>query len=56
MKIGILILNSMFLLMFISVIVGQWGEAEAIVSAIAIVSLMINSIFIMLRPKKDFQG
>lgn len=54
MKLGILILNSMFLLMFISVIVGEWGEAPAIISGIAIVNLVLNSIFILFRTKKDF--
>ncbi|HSR62770.1 MAG TPA: hypothetical protein VLN56_05130 [Gammaproteobacteria bacterium] len=55
MKIGILILNSMFLLMFISVIVGEWGKAQAIVAGIAIVNLVLNSVFILFRTKKDFQ-
>lgn len=55
MKIGILILNAMFLLMFISVIVGEWGKAQAIVAGIAIVNLVLNSVFILFRTKKDFQ-
>jgi hypothetical protein len=55
MKLGVLILNSMFLLMFISIIIGEWGKAPAIVASIAIVSLVINSIFILFRTIKDFQ-
>ena len=55
MKVGILILNAMFLLMFISVIVGEWGKAQAIVAGIAIVNLVLNSVFILFRTIKDFQ-
>ena len=55
MKVGILILNSMFLLMFISVLIAEWGNAPAIVSGIAIVNMLINSIFILLRTRNDFQ-
>ena len=54
MKVGVLILNSMFLLMYISVMIGEWGEAPAIISGIAIVNMLINSIFILVRTKNDF--
>ena len=56
MKVGILILNSMFLLLFISTIIGEWGDPPATVAIIAIVNLVINSVFILLRTKKDFEG
>ena len=56
MKVGVLILNSMFLLMFISIIIGEWGNPPATVAWIAIVNLVINFIFILLRTKKDFEG
>ena len=55
MKVGILILNAMFLLLFISTVVGEWGNAPAIIAGIAIVNLLINSVFIMFRTIKDFQ-
>lgn len=56
MKVGVLILNSMFLLLFISTIVGEWGKAPAIIAGIAIVNLVINSVFILIRAKNDFVG
>ena len=56
MKVGVLILNSMFLLMFISIIIGEWGNAPATVAGIAIVNIVINSVFILFRTIKDFQG
>jgi hypothetical protein len=49
-----MILNSMFLLLFISAVVGEWGKPPAIMSGIAIANLVINSIYIMLRTKSDF--
>ena len=55
MKVGVLILNSMFLLLFISTIIGEWGKAPAIIAGIAIANLLINSIFILIRTKKDFE-
>ena len=54
MKVGVLILNSMFLLMYISVMIGEWGGAPAIISGIATVNMLINSIFILVRTKNDF--
>ena len=35
MKVGVMILNSMFLLLFISVLIGEWGKGAAIVAGIA---------------------
>ncbi len=56
MKVGILILNSMFLLLFISVIIGEWGEAPAIVAGIGVVNLLINSVFILFRTINDLKN
>lgn len=56
MKIGILILNSMFLLLFISVIIGEWGDAPAIVAGIGVVNLVINSLFIFFRTINDLKN
>jgi hypothetical protein len=54
MKLAILILNSMFLLLFISTMVGEWGNAPAIIAGIAIVNLVLNSIYILIRIPNDF--
>jgi len=54
MKLAILILNSMFLLLFISTIVGSWGEAPAIISGIAVVNLVLNSLYILVKIPNDF--
>ncbi|MFT5425679.1 MAG: putative membrane protein [Gammaproteobacteria bacterium] len=54
MKAAVLFLNSMFLLMFISGLITEWGNASGIISAIAIVSLVINSVFIMIKTKGEF--
>lgn len=54
MKIALLILNSMFLLLFISVIIGEWGKPSAIVSGISIVSLLLNSVYIFIKIPNDF--
>jgi len=54
MKIGILILNAMFLLLFISTIVGEWGEAPALIAGIAIVNMVINSVYIFIKAPNDF--
>ncbi len=54
MKLAILILNSMFLLLFASTIVGEWGNAPAIIAGIAIVNLVLNSVYIFIRIPNDF--
>ena len=54
MKVAILILNSMFLLLFISTIVGEWGKAPAIIAGIGIVNLLLNSIYIFIKIPNDF--
>jgi hypothetical protein len=54
MKAGILILNSMFLLLFISTIIGEWGEAPALIAGIAIVNMVINSVYILIKAPNDF--
>jgi hypothetical protein len=54
MKAAVLFLNSMFLLMFISVLVTEWGNATGLLAGIAIVSLVINSVFIFFKTKGEF--
>lgn len=54
MKAAVLFLNSMFLLMFISTIVGEWGTAPAYVAGIALFNLVINSVFILIKTKGEF--
>ena len=54
MKVGVLILNSMFLLLLISVLIAEWGKAPAIVAGIAIFNIVINSVFILIKTKNDF--
>lgn len=54
MKVPVMILNSMFLLLFISVIIGEWGSGPAVVAGIAIVNLLVNSIFIQIKIKNEF--
>jgi len=54
MKVALLILNSMFLLLFISAIVGSWGEGPAIISGIAVVNLVLNSLYILVKIPNDF--
>jgi hypothetical protein len=54
MKLAVIILNSMFLLLFISAVIGEWGKAPAIIAGIAIVSVLINSVYILIKVKNDF--
>ncbi len=54
MKAAVLFLNSMFLLMFISVLIGEWGNAPGLLSGLAIVNLVINSVVILIMVKGDF--
>jgi hypothetical protein len=54
MKAGVLFLNSMFLLMFISVLVAEWGDAAGLLAGLAIVNLVINSVVIMIKVKGEF--
>jgi hypothetical protein len=54
MKAGVLILNSMFLLMFISVLIAEWGNAPGLLAGIAIVNLLINSVVIFIKVKGEF--
>ena len=44
----------MFLLLFISVIIGEWGKPSAIVAGISIVSLLLNSVYIFIKIPNDF--
>jgi hypothetical protein len=54
MKAGVLFLNSMFLLMFISVLIAEWGDAAGLLAGLAIVNLVINSVVIMIKVKGEF--
>ena len=54
MKVPVMILNSMFLLLFISVIIGEWGTAPAIIPGIAIVNLLVNAVYIEIKIKNKF--
>ncbi len=51
MKVALLLLNSMFLLLFISIIIGEWGNSKAIVGGISSFMLLLNSIYILIRAK-----
>lgn len=51
MKVPVMILNAMFLLMFISTVVGEWGKAPAIVAGIAIANIAINSLYILIKTE-----
>jgi len=54
MKAGVIMLNSMFLLLFISVFIAEWGNAPGLLAGLAIVNLLINSVFIMIKTKGEF--
>ncbi len=54
MKAAVLFLNSMFLLMFISVLIAEWGSAPGLLAGLAIVNLVINSVFIFIKTKGEF--
>ena len=54
MKAGVLFLNSMFLLLFISVLIAEWGNAAGLLAGLAIVNLVINSVFIFIKTKGEF--
>ncbi len=55
MKLAVMILNSMVLLMFISTVIGEWGEAPAIIAGIGIFGTLVNSLFIVLKTRGDFE-
>ena len=54
MKAAVLFLNSMFLLMFISVLIAEWGDPPGLLAGLAIVNLVINSVFILIKTKGEF--
>ena len=54
MKALVLFLNSMFLLLFISVLIAEWGNASGLLAGLAIVNLLINSIVIFIKVKGEF--
>ena len=54
MKALVLFLNSMFLLLFISVLIAEWGNASGLLAGIAIVNLLINYVFIFIKTKGAF--
>ena len=55
MKAGVLFLNSMFLLLFISVLIAEWGSAPGLLAGLAIVNLLINSVVIFIKVKGEFE-
>ena len=55
MKLLVMIFNSMFLLMFISAVVAEWGKPVSIIAGIGIACVLINSVFIILRTRGDFE-
>ena len=56
MKLAVMILNSMILLMFVSTVIGEWGESPAIIAGIGIFGTLINSLFIILKTRGDFES
>jgi hypothetical protein len=44
----------MFLLLFVSTIVGTWGDAPAVIAGIAILNLVLNSLYILVKIPNDF--
>ena len=54
MKAVVLFLNSMILLLFISVLIAEWGNEPGLLAGIAIFNLVINSVFIMIKTKGEF--
>lgn len=56
MKVGIIILNAMFLLMFVSVLIAEWGKGPGILAGIAILNTLINGVFIFLKVENDFKA
>jgi len=54
MKAAVLFLNSMFLLLFISVLIAEWGNAPGLLAGVAIVNLVVNSVFIFIKTKGEF--
>ncbi len=55
MKVGIIILNAMFLLLLVSVLVAEWGKAAGMLAGVAILSTVINSVFIFFKVENDFK-
>jgi len=55
MKVGIIILNAMFLLLLVSVLIAEWGKAAGMLAGIAILSTLINSVFIFFKVENDFK-
>lgn len=54
MKAAVLFLNSMVFLLFISVLIAEWGNTPALLAGIAIFNLVINCVFIMIKTKGEF--
>lgn len=55
MKVGIIILNAMFLLLLVSVLIAEWGKGTALLAGIAIANTVLNSVFIFFKVKNDFK-
>ena len=54
MKALVLFLNSMFLLLFISVLIAEWGNAAGLLAGMAIVNLLINKVHLRTRHDGHF--
>mgnify|MGYP000371188365 CR=1 FL=1 len=55
MKVGIIILNAMFLLLLVSVLIAEWGKGPGILAGIAIANTALNSVFIFFKVDNDFK-
>ena len=55
MKLLVMVFNSMFMLMFISAVIAEWGKPVAIIAGIGLVSVFMNGLFILLRTRGDFE-
>ena len=55
MKVGIIILNAMFLLLLVSVLIAEWGKGTSMLAGAAILNTLINTVFIFFNVDNDFK-
>ena len=55
MKVGIIILNAMFLLLLVSVLIAEWGKGISMLAGVAILNMLINTVFIFFNFDNDFK-
>lgn len=55
-KVAVMVFNGMFLLLFISTVIGEWGDPPSIIAGIGIFTIVVNSIYILLRTKGGIEG